>query len=139
MVYRKTGSFVRVTKHRIRSYFYIYISWHRPSSLVSESWFAFCSVAVMTRAFPNYSQEQPEFVLQNIACYMLLACGIVYVVLVWPLDWVNYSVESVYLTLLCLFKFVQKEILFTSVMKSHIHVILFELTQEKVGLVNVSL
>lgn len=38
-------------------------------------------VAVMTRAFPNYTEEEQELVLlQNIAAYMLLACGVVYVV-----------------------------------------------------------
>ncbi|KAI6678339.1 hypothetical protein NL676_039135 [Syzygium grande] len=38
-------------------------------------------VAVMTRAFPNYTEEQQDLVLlQNIAAYMLLACGVVYVV-----------------------------------------------------------
>nr|AEJ20973.1 unknown protein [Caragana jubata] len=39
-------------------------------------------VAVMTRAFPNYNRERQELVvLQNVACYMLLACGLLYVVL----------------------------------------------------------
>ncbi|KAG6741451.1 hypothetical protein POTOM_054711 [Populus tomentosa] len=38
-------------------------------------------VAVMTRAFPDYSSNQKELVLlQNIASYMLLACGLVYVI-----------------------------------------------------------
>ncbi|PON98329.1 Golgi apparatus membrane protein TVP [Trema orientale] len=38
-------------------------------------------VAVMTRAFPDYSGERKELVLlQNIASYMLLACGVVYVI-----------------------------------------------------------
>ncbi|GAB4838406.1 hypothetical protein Ancab_027941 [Ancistrocladus abbreviatus] len=38
-------------------------------------------VAVMTRAFPNYSGEQEYLViLQNVASYLLLACGIVYVI-----------------------------------------------------------
>ncbi|BAT86914.1 uncharacterized protein HKW66_Vig0064050 [Vigna angularis] len=38
-------------------------------------------VAVMTRAFPDYSGEKKELiVLQSIACYMLLACGVIYVV-----------------------------------------------------------
>ncbi|CAI9104120.1 OLC1v1002736C1 [Oldenlandia corymbosa var. corymbosa] len=38
-------------------------------------------VAVMTRAFPEYSGERAELVLlQNIACYLLLSCGVVYVV-----------------------------------------------------------
>ncbi|XVF01500.1 hypothetical protein REPUB_Repub04eG0094000 [Reevesia pubescens] len=38
-------------------------------------------VAVMTRAFPNYSESQQDLVLlQNIASYMLLACGLVYVI-----------------------------------------------------------
>ncbi|XP_044488444.1 uncharacterized protein LOC123213141 [Mangifera indica] len=38
-------------------------------------------VAVMTRAFPDYSKSQKDLVLlQNIACYMLLACGLVYVI-----------------------------------------------------------
>ncbi|KAL4318577.1 hypothetical protein GQ457_18G015370 [Hibiscus cannabinus] len=37
-------------------------------------------VAVMTRAFPDYSKRQRDLVLlQNIASYLLLACGIVYV------------------------------------------------------------
>jgi hypothetical protein len=41
----------------------------------------FSSVAVMTRAFPDYSSNQKELVLlQNIASYMLLACGLVYVI-----------------------------------------------------------
>lgn len=35
----------------------------------------------MTRAFPDESGERTEIVLlQNIACYLLLACGAVYVV-----------------------------------------------------------
>ncbi|KAJ6419219.1 hypothetical protein OIU84_029348 [Salix udensis] len=39
-------------------------------------------VAVMTRAFPDYSSKQKQFVvLENVASYMLLACGVVYVVL----------------------------------------------------------
>lgn len=34
----------------------------------------------MTRAFPNYSGEDKELILlQNIAAYLLLACGVVYV------------------------------------------------------------
>ncbi|KAI3435110.1 uncharacterized protein J3R85_006545 [Psidium guajava] len=38
-------------------------------------------VAVMTRAFPSYTEDQQDLVLlQNIAAYMLLACGVVYVV-----------------------------------------------------------
>ncbi|KAK6253328.1 hypothetical protein QUC31_015048 [Theobroma cacao] len=38
-------------------------------------------VAVMTRAFPDYSESQKDLVLlQNIASYMLLACGLVYVI-----------------------------------------------------------
>ncbi|KAJ6683537.1 hypothetical protein OIU85_007244 [Salix viminalis] len=38
-------------------------------------------VAVMTRAFPDYTSNQKELVvLQNIASYMLLACGLVYVI-----------------------------------------------------------
>ncbi|KAK8568298.1 hypothetical protein V6N13_106234 [Hibiscus sabdariffa] len=37
-------------------------------------------VAVMTRAFPDYSERQQDLVLlQNIASYLLLACGLVYV------------------------------------------------------------
>ncbi|KAF5731915.1 hypothetical protein HS088_TW18G00601 [Tripterygium wilfordii] len=38
-------------------------------------------VAVMTRAFPDYSAKQRDLVLlQNIASYMLLACGVVYII-----------------------------------------------------------
>ncbi|KAM3742490.1 hypothetical protein ACB098_07G072000 [Castanea mollissima] len=38
-------------------------------------------VAVMTRAFPDYSGVQEQLVLlQNISSYMLLACGVVYLV-----------------------------------------------------------
>ncbi|KAJ8764762.1 hypothetical protein K2173_009162 [Erythroxylum novogranatense] len=38
-------------------------------------------VAVMTRAFPDYSAKQKDlFLLQNVASYMLLACGVVYVI-----------------------------------------------------------
>ncbi|KAK3185163.1 hypothetical protein Dsin_032449 [Dipteronia sinensis] len=38
-------------------------------------------VAVMTMAFPNYSAEQTALVLlRNIASYMLLGCGLVYVI-----------------------------------------------------------
>ncbi|KAJ4716786.1 Golgi apparatus membrane protein TVP15 [Melia azedarach] len=38
-------------------------------------------VAVMTRAFPVYSSKRKDLVLlQNIASYMLLACGVVYVI-----------------------------------------------------------
>ncbi|KAM7250567.1 hypothetical protein ACFE04_022450 [Oxalis oulophora] len=37
-------------------------------------------VAVMTRAFPDYSANQKDLVLlQNIASYMLMACGLVYI------------------------------------------------------------
>ncbi|KAF3435093.1 hypothetical protein FNV43_RR22180 [Rhamnella rubrinervis] len=37
-------------------------------------------VAVMTRAFPDYSRDQKDLILlQNIASYLLLACGVVYV------------------------------------------------------------
>ncbi|KAI9120308.1 hypothetical protein K1719_007341 [Acacia pycnantha] len=35
-------------------------------------------VAIMTRAFP--SGGRTEFILQNVACFVLLACGAVYVV-----------------------------------------------------------
>ncbi|CAK8530344.1 unnamed protein product [Lathyrus sativus] len=38
-------------------------------------------VAVMTRAFPDYNGERKDLViLQNIACYLLISCGLVYVV-----------------------------------------------------------
>ncbi|KAM6576483.1 hypothetical protein CsatB_028320 [Cannabis sativa] len=38
-------------------------------------------VAVMTRAFPDYSSEKRNLIfLQNLASYMLLACGVVYVI-----------------------------------------------------------
>ncbi|XP_028787469.1 uncharacterized protein LOC114743413 isoform X2 [Neltuma alba] len=37
-------------------------------------------VAVMTRAFPNFGGERIEVILQNVACYMLLACGVLHVV-----------------------------------------------------------
>ncbi|XP_010277506.1 PREDICTED: uncharacterized protein LOC104611919 isoform X2 [Nelumbo nucifera] len=38
-------------------------------------------VAVMTRAFPDESGERKDLVLlQNIASYLLLACGLVYVI-----------------------------------------------------------
>ncbi|XP_027160438.1 uncharacterized protein LOC113761577 [Coffea eugenioides] len=38
-------------------------------------------VAVMTRAFPEYSGERQELVLlQKIACYLLLSCGLIYIV-----------------------------------------------------------
>ncbi|KAI9079280.1 hypothetical protein K1719_038765 [Acacia pycnantha] len=38
-------------------------------------------VAVMTRAFPDYLGERKYLVLlQNIACFLLLACGVVYFV-----------------------------------------------------------
>ncbi|CAN0921142.1 hypothetical protein LINGRAHAP2_LOCUS32438 [Linum grandiflorum] len=37
-------------------------------------------VAVMTRAFPNYRNHKELVLLQNIASYMLLACGVVYIV-----------------------------------------------------------
>lgn len=37
--------------------------------------------AVMTRAFPDYNGERKDLViLQNIACYLLLSCGVVYVI-----------------------------------------------------------
>jgi hypothetical protein len=40
-----------------------------------------CSVAVMTRAFPDYSGVRKELVLlQNISSYMLMGCGVVYLV-----------------------------------------------------------
>lgn len=39
------------------------------------------SVAVMTRAFPENSGKRKELVLlQNIACYLLLSCGLVYII-----------------------------------------------------------
>lgn len=36
----------------------------------------------MTRAFPDYGAGEPKklVILQNLACYMLLACGLLYVV-----------------------------------------------------------
>lgn len=38
-------------------------------------------IAVMTRAFPDYSSDRKELVLlQNISSYLLLACGVVYVI-----------------------------------------------------------
>ncbi|KAJ1396536.1 Golgi apparatus membrane protein TVP15 [Sesbania bispinosa] len=38
-------------------------------------------VAVMTRAFPDFSGERKQLVvLQYIACYILLTCGLVYVI-----------------------------------------------------------
>ncbi|XP_054801818.1 uncharacterized protein LOC129305775 [Prosopis cineraria] len=37
-------------------------------------------VAVMTRAYPNFVGERTESILQNVACYLLLACGVLYVV-----------------------------------------------------------
>nr|AID60086.1 At4g33625-like protein [Brassica napus] len=38
-------------------------------------------VAVMTRAFPDYlAQKKDLLLLQNIASYMLLACGLIYVI-----------------------------------------------------------
>ncbi|KAL9231919.1 hypothetical protein vseg_007079 [Gypsophila vaccaria] len=38
-------------------------------------------VAVMTRAFPDYSGQRKDLVLlQNIASYLLLSCGVVYLV-----------------------------------------------------------
>ncbi|KAK7839616.1 hypothetical protein CFP56_017781 [Quercus suber] len=38
-------------------------------------------VAVMTRAFPDYYGVQKELVLiENISSYMLMACGVVYIV-----------------------------------------------------------
>jgi hypothetical protein len=37
----------------------------------------------MTRAFPDYSSKQKQLViLENVASYLLLGCGVVYVVLV---------------------------------------------------------
>ncbi|KAJ0010732.1 hypothetical protein Pint_33435 [Pistacia integerrima] len=50
------------------------------SSLFSRPLFLVANVAVMTRAFSDDSGSQKDLVLlQNIACYMLLACGLVYV------------------------------------------------------------
>ncbi|KAF5943662.1 hypothetical protein HYC85_017739 [Camellia sinensis] len=38
-------------------------------------------VAVMTRAYPEDSGEREELILlQNISCYMLLSCGVVYII-----------------------------------------------------------
>ncbi|KAG7545206.1 hypothetical protein ISN44_As12g007070 [Arabidopsis suecica] len=38
-------------------------------------------VAVMTRAFPDYmTQKKDLLLLQNIASYLLLACGVIYVI-----------------------------------------------------------
>lgn len=51
------------------------------SYLVLTVMIALFSVAVMTRAFPNESSKQKDLVLlQNIASYMLLACGLIYVI-----------------------------------------------------------
>ncbi|KAL3814376.1 hypothetical protein ACJIZ3_015644 [Penstemon smallii] len=39
-------------------------------------------VAVMTRAYPEYLRDRQEFfLLQSIASYLLLACGVIYVVM----------------------------------------------------------
>ncbi|GKV02327.1 hypothetical protein SLEP1_g14781 [Rubroshorea leprosula] len=38
-------------------------------------------VAVMTRAFPSYGDKQTDLLLlQNIACFYLLGCGLIYVI-----------------------------------------------------------
>ncbi|THG11493.1 hypothetical protein TEA_012990 [Camellia sinensis var. sinensis] len=38
-------------------------------------------VAVMTRAYPEDSGEREQLILlQNISCYMLLSCGVVYII-----------------------------------------------------------
>ncbi|XP_052192499.1 uncharacterized protein LOC127801412 [Diospyros lotus] len=37
-------------------------------------------VAVMTRAYPEDSGKQELILLQNISCYALLACGVVYII-----------------------------------------------------------
>ena len=74
---------------------------YKHCSLVSEWWFYFCSVAVMTRAFPDYLGERKELVLfQSIASYLLLACGVIYVVSVRSLKRANYLVKE------CLYYFV---------------------------------
>lgn len=40
------------------------------------------SVAVMTRAYTQYSRESNDLqLLQNVASYTLLACGVIYVIL----------------------------------------------------------
>lgn len=52
---------------------------------------AFFSVAVMTRAFPDETNEQKDLVLlQNISSYMLLACGLIYVISVSCRGSINY-------------------------------------------------
>lgn len=49
--------------------------------MVSELMIHYTSVAVMTRAFPDYTGANSALVLlQNIASYMLLACGVIYVI-----------------------------------------------------------
>jgi hypothetical protein len=59
--------------------------------------FLFYSVAVMTRAFPDYSGNRQDLVLlQNIACYLLLSCGVVYIFSVRLLNKANYSSSSAY-------------------------------------------
>lgn len=51
--------------------------------MVSEVMIVCTSVAVMTRAFPDETGTRKTLVLlQNIASYMLLACGGVYIIAV---------------------------------------------------------
>lgn len=49
--------------------------------MVSELMIHCISVAVMTKAFPDDTGANAAVVLlQNIASYMLLACGVIYVI-----------------------------------------------------------
>lgn len=62
----------------------LYTFWQKDTSyLVFGFMNILSSVAVMTRAFPDYTGVQKELVLlQNISSYLLLGCGVVYLVLV---------------------------------------------------------
>lgn len=60
-------------------------------SLPAVVWFC---VAVMARAFPEYIADRKDlFLVQSIASYFLLACGVVYVVSVRSMNIINYLVK----------------------------------------------
>lgn len=67
---------------------------------------SYSSAAVMTRAFPDYTAQRKDLLLlQNIASYMLLSCGVIYVICVRyltfnPKNNIKYAYSSSVLALL---------------------------------------
>lgn len=78
---------------KLFSMVFVFFMMHKLCCLISEWWFCLCSAAVMTRAFPDYIGDRRDlFLLQSIASYLLLGCGVVYVVSVRSLKRTNYLV-----------------------------------------------